>query len=168
MLQTEPRHAAARRLIDQLLHIIVGMSPGASRADLHIIDARMIEPYAWVRAIAASGHVVTGPRPRAWTDWNGAMPSSRAGRASIRRLADLPATAMRGYWQALGLSTVMVCPAFESETRRGATFVLWDQTNPPPNGRARRDLLQAATRRSKEIAMVLDLCAPIPASMPTG
>jgi hypothetical protein len=81
----------------------------------------------------------------------------------MHRVGELRAVSIRARFEALGATTVLACPAADVQGKMvGAIFILWDSTDPVPEGAELRRLTAAGQHLGGQIAAVLDLQGPPP------
>ena len=171
-LQTElHQFAAANKLIDQLLESMLVRSAGASRVRLNVIHNGVtgltgtgLLRYDVTNSVAAPGRLAgVAVTNQPLSDWSDFLPALLAGQCVTHRAADLHAVSIRARFEVLGATSVMVCPAADVQGKIvGAIFILWDGTDPVPEGDDLRKLMAAGQHLGGQIAAVLDLQGPPP------
>ncbi|HBK06678.1 MAG TPA: hypothetical protein DDZ81_12545 [Acetobacteraceae bacterium] len=171
-LQTELRQfAAANKLIDQLLEAMLGRATGASRVGLNVIHNGVtgltgtgLLRYDVTNSVAAAGRLAgTAVTNQPLSDWSDFLPALLAGQCSMHSVMDLHAVSIRARFEALGATSVLACPAADVQGKTvGGIFILWDGTDPVPEGDDLRRLMFAGQHLGAQIAAVLDLQGPPP------
>ncbi len=179
-LQTElHQFAAANKLIDQLLETMLVRAAGASRVRLNVIHNGVtgltgtgLLRYDVTNSVAAPGRLAgVAVTNQQLSDWSDFLPALLAGQCFMHHVADLHAVSIRARFETLGATGVMVCPAADVQGKIvGAIFILWDGTDPVPEGDDLRKLMAAGQHLGGQIAAVLDLQGPPPwpAALPAG
>lgn len=177
-LQMELHHfAAANKLINQLMESLLARAPGASRIRLSVIHNGVtgltgtgLLRYDDTNSIAAPGRVA-GPEVtnQPLSDWSDFLPTLLSGECSFHRSADLHGISLRARYEAIGVTSLLVCPAADVQGKTvGAVFLLWDGNDSAPTGDAMKALMAAGQHQGAQIAAILDLRGPSPMALPIG
>lgn len=171
-LQSELREfVAANRLINQLLESLMERAQGASRVRLSVIHNGVtgitgtgLLRYDDTNIVAAPGRAAgLAVTNQPLSDWSDFLPTLLTGQCALHRVADLRGVALRARYEAIGVTSMIVCPAADVQGKVvGAIFVLWDGNDRSPDGDALRDLMQTGQRNGSQVAAILDLRGPPP------
>jgi hypothetical protein len=174
LMQAELRQfAAANKLIDQLLQTMLERAPGASRVRLAVIHNGVtgltgtgLLRYDITNTATAPGRlpgqaVINQPL----SEWSDFLPVLLSGQCSFHRVADLHALALRARFESYGSTGILVCPAADVQGKTvGAVFVTWDSVDLVPAIADLRTAMVNELRLGAQVATVLDLQGPAPAS----
>ncbi|HVZ09422.1 hypothetical protein [Rhodopila sp.] len=181
-LQGELRQfVAANKLIDQHLQTILAKSD-AARVRLAVIHNGVMGltgtgllRYDITNSMAAPGRATGDPlRNQPLADWADFLQEILADQCVMAQVAELRSVSLRAQFDAVGASSVLVCPSPDIQGRVvGAVFLFWDRGDAPPKGEALRRLMTFAHGVAGQIATVLSLrsgppCDDRPPSRPVG
>jgi hypothetical protein len=165
---------AANRLIRHLLVSLLHQASCAALVCLNVFDTddkqwELDRPYYRVTNSSRFGRrqdSLARQMPSV-LNWEALLPSLRAGRCPVLRVADLRAGPVPDRLSRTAASRTLVCPAADPlGDLVGAVFIAFEGRNGAPRGAELRHLSNAAARVGGQIAAVLDLAGRVRARVP--